>query len=298
MKNLLIIFLLSATLVNAQPYQSVFGQNETNHTSDWYGLGIGAVYYGIKGDTLIDAKDYKKVSISWNHGIGYSQSIGFLREDTITGKVWYRHLSNDTIDYLVMDMSLKAGDTFYIGKTIYTQDIAVVDTVYIQNTRKHIEFNVALKYNLSNNWYSLSFIEGVGTALGLCYKDTNILPQNSSTNEFNGKVFCFYKDGSRIYSMPVVQDYNDSCRPPLNIKNLKSVALNIYPNPTSNIFHINIPHAKSKVVVTDIVGREVYDFETIQQTKLSVDMTGKNRGIYLVKIINDNGNAIGKVVVQ
>ena len=52
------------------------------------------------------------------------------------------------------------------------------------------------------------------------------------------------------------------------------------------------------MLVTDIVGREVYDFETIQQTKLSVDMTGKNRGIYLVKIINDNGNAIGKVVVQ
>src|SRR5690606_40186505 len=64
----------------------------------------------------------------------------------------------------------------------------------------------------------------------------------SSTNEFNGKVFCFYKDGSRIYSMPVVQDYNDSCRPPLNIKNIKSVALNIYTNPTSNIFHRSEEH--------------------------------------------------------
>lgn len=122
MKNLLIIFLLSATLVDAQPYKSVFGQNETNHTSDWYGLGIGAVYYGIKGDTLIDAKDYKKVSISWNHGIGYSQSIGFLREDTTIGKVWYRHLSNDTVDYLVMDMSLKAGDTFPFGRCCHRTD--------------------------------------------------------------------------------------------------------------------------------------------------------------------------------
>lgn len=77
-----------------------------------------------------------------------------------------------------------------------------------------------------------------------------------------------------------------------------AATVKVYPNPTDNIFSIDIPAAKNSVVITDITGKEVLKLETTGQTKLAIDMTGKQRGIYLITITNETGTNYGRVVVK
>lgn len=74
--------------------------------------------------------------------------------------------------------------------------------------------------------------------------------------------------------------------------------INIYPNPTTDVFNINLPDYTTEVVVTDISGKVIAKVATEQLTKLSMDMSGRSKGIYLVRVINDKGTAYGRIVLQ
>lgn len=75
-------------------------------------------------------------------------------------------------------------------------------------------------------------------------------------------------------------------------------ALKIYPNPTTGIFNIDLPETTTDVAVSDIAGKVFFSTQTELQTKLTVDMTGKPKGIYLVRITNTAGTSYGRIVVQ
>lgn len=71
-----------------------------------------------------------------------------------------------------------------------------------------------------------------------------------------------------------------------------------YPNPTDNVFSIDIPGKKSNVRITDIAGKEILNITTEQPTQLTVDMTGKKKGIYLITVKDEKGINYGRVILQ
>lgn len=73
--------------------------------------------------------------------------------------------------------------------------------------------------------------------------------------------------------------------------------LNIYPNPTNNIFNIDLPGINTEVSIIDVSGKAIMNTST-KEARITIDMTDNPSGIYLVRISNDNGSAYGRVIVQ
>lgn len=308
-KTLALIFLIIIinNNLNAQPFQSVFGDSITFHTSTFSGLTIGSIFYYIQGDTVLNGVAYKRVNYSFNKPY-FGSILGAIREDTITGKVWYRSIASpsnqhytypgDTIEKLVMDMSLNKGDSFIVGDNFFTKDTIIVDTVYWANGRKHIEFNDSIRYNYQSGGYRFSFIEGLGTSFGLCYKDSNNL-HPMSASKFDGRLICFYKDSIHIYTMPVAQDYGGSCIPPAVINDdEQNNIVDLYPNPTTGIFTLSLPDRTTKVAIFNITGLTITEITEPKHQYLTIDLSGKPKGVYIVCITNTKGIVCKRLTLQ
>lgn len=74
--------------------------------------------------------------------------------------------------------------------------------------------------------------------------------------------------------------------------------VNIYPNPANGSFNIDLPEGTTEVIIMNISGKVILKVATAQKTKLSVDMTGRSKGIYLVRTVNEQGSTYGRVVLQ
>src|ERR1700733_12149384 len=109
MKTILIsiLSLMSSLIGYTQPYQSVFGKNATTWSIEWSNLNFGtSSYFYVAGDTIINSLSYKAISINT-----FGATKFFLREDTLTGRVWLVDLDCylDTVPKLVADLSLRLG---------------------------------------------------------------------------------------------------------------------------------------------------------------------------------------------
>ncbi len=80
----------------------------------------------------------------------------------------------------------------------------------------------------------------------------------------------------------------------------------VYPNPNDGIFTVvchseRSEESQTKIEIYNIMGQQVY-FATLKQVQGDnlIDLTGQPNGIYLYRVISENGNLIGegKVVIQ
>ncbi len=67
-----------------------------------------------------------------------------------------------------------------------------------------------------------------------------------------------------------------------------------YPNPVQNILNLQLPQDNNRLIVSDIVGKIVFDNSIPSNYKL--DMSGFKTGIYFIKAENSNGILNGKVL--
>jgi hypothetical protein len=143
----------------------------------WEGI-IMSQHYALKHPDSLYAKLYRR---------GESESIERVREDTISGKLWYVLTYPETEEKLMMDLTLDVGDTFdFTGRS------GTVDSVYfLDDGRKIIIFDLLV---LGEN---VRFIEGVGPNTGViphfayyvtCKYDNDELVYMNSNSLFEG---CF-----------------------------------------------------------------------------------------------------------
>lgn len=191
-----ILFVFNVELYSQ--YQSLFGVNNTSWkivTTNMWESGTDSLRIG--SDTLINGLQYKQIISDY---IVYNlQHIhGFLREDTNTGRAWYKgwySLSppqGDSTERLIIDMSLTVGDSFYVAPTTpFPLDSGwlIVDSVYYLYGRKYVQF----MDSTASYWGGkLKFIEGIGPNLGIQY-----LSENLNTNPY---LLCSYKDNVEVYN--------------------------------------------------------------------------------------------------
>ena len=80
--------------------------------------------------------------------------------------------------------------------------------------------------------------------------------------------------------------------------NLSEIA--IYPNPTNNVINIALKNndGDAKVILTAIDGKVVYNNNFVNDKILTIDLTNKSKGIYILKIKINNQSNIYKVIKQ
>ena len=75
-----------------------------------------------------------------------------------------------------------------------------------------------------------------------------------------------------------------------------SQSLLISPNPSNGYFTLAVPNERiQQLMVTDVLGREVYENRTIQSDKEELHLENLPEGFYFVKIITNKDSYVSKI---
>lgn len=287
MKNFLLwlyFFALTTQICQAQPYESIFGEESTswnvfgaNSLSSW----TDSIY--SQNDSVISGTTYKVIQSKGS----FPDTVYFAREDTITGKLYYAK-KGDTTEILVMDLSLNPGDSFFIethsGSSM--PETWRVDSVFTDTGRKHIE----LIHGSTPE--KITFIEGIGPSAGILYPESPsfIIPE----------LICTWKNGNQTFANP---DFDNRCNAGSwstaeDLQSHKENSITLYPNPTRNEIRIagNESEQFKEYRILSIDGRLVKsgrlnNEKVIQAGELSP-------GLYVVVLLHDEGSITRKIVIE
>ncbi len=263
-EDMSIIAHFAADSTEPTEYQSYFGQETTlwNAVGAFYDCPWENYLIRIAGDTVVDQRNYKKAEYSdvyWRGGYDENRVPEYdflLREDRSTGRLWGRYTDEEE-DFLIADMSLSIGDTFYMRETYsYSVITFIVQDTYTVDSRRTIVLN-------DNTYYgeSLIFVEGIGCS------DMGSLRTGFG---LSGPLVCCHKDGELVYHHPV-QGFpeNDCIVRAVGIDDVEADNTKVY----SHDGRIVVEGADGETVrIYDITGRAVHN-ETLLPT-----------GVYIVKV--------------
>ena len=158
------------------------------------------------------------------------------------------------------------------------------ESIFIVNTNHHSGIKIdSLTYKAGPPWP-----EG---AAGLGHSMELIDPLSDNSNSVNWKSSSNYVgiyNGHEIYASP---GYANST---LGIDDeVLAKTLNLYPNPVTDLLHINSEIPLSKVEIYSILGKKVKEFKS---GLYSVPMNNLSNGIYYVRILSDNGSTTRKLI--
>jgi len=293
MKKLFIIsFFLTVTagMTIGQPYKSIFGTTQTSWNvafhimPDW----VETDSLVVSSDTLINGQYYK--AVYGQHGFN-----GFIREDTMTGRAWYLDKSWDKKEFLIMDLSLNVGDTFFIHKIEFPEDsIAIVDSIKYDGGNKKIFLSENDNPVLLGE--SLTFIEGTGPNAGIIFQ----LYQSSVQFGDGSILLCAHKDSIQTYtnSSPYFIGQCFVLWGGVAENQLDKSKLTLFPNPTSDKVQIDYKGALPySIEIMDYTGKFISSKTDINSSPLDFDMTEYPHGIYLLKVKGNDGKyATGRVL--
>ncbi len=75
----------------------------------------------------------------------------------------------------------------------------------------------------------------------------------------------------------------------------------IYPNPTTGKLILTVPQAQEdniSIYITDILGRRIFEKRDIKETAFAIDISGQDKGIYFIEVINGNETYAAKIIYQ
>lgn len=275
---ILVIIALSSESARAQ-YQSLFGNSETSWNITRSNLGWTITDSVVTAlDTIINNKTYKKV-ISYDvPSLQFpSNNTGFLREDSVLGKAWFFSVS-DTVERLIMDLSLNLGDSFRVTHTWeFLDSYYPVDSIWVVSGKKHLRVN----YDIEGAGEKLIFIEGIGTNAGIGHLDY-------SYGVSGPYLLCASKDGVSSYQNNHSY-FNGICvfttvgiEETQNNSNIK-----LYPNPSFNNLVIeNLGQHKETITieVRFVTGKLAIKQKVTNFQKTTINTSKIPVGVYFVTV--------------
>lgn len=247
--------------------------------------------YALRGDTILNGTTYSKLYSNGpqelyfdNCGIEefYLQQATYqaaLREDS-TKKIWIRE-AGDTTEMLYWDFALDTGDTFcfdYISQS-WCLPVSKIDSILISGDyRKQIHFQ---SYD--------TWIEGIGGWKGL-----EELHKSAGASWFA----CFTDQREQI-----LHKFEDlfSCGNITDVEPLSASdeAFKIHPNPVTKTNYITINHISGDqyyINMYTMLGQNIRSVKTYKEKTL-IDTYGLNEGVYLIVIIDKQGERWAKRVI-
>ena len=82
----------------------------------------------------------------------------------------------------------------------------------------------------------------------------------------------------------------------LSVNSVTETKFNIYPNPTKGLVYINTLNPVS-IDVIDVLGKVVFSTKNINNAG-NIDLSSLQKGVYLVKISNESGSEIKKIILE
>jgi len=321
MKKLTILFLFCCMqIVNAQSYQSIFGDSTTqfklfipylscktvSDDSDELGEGYTMKILFRKGnDTVINNQTYRIANTSDN--FFPDNNYAFVREDTLSGKI-YSHVSRFDKEYLVCDMSLSVGDTFCLHDlyTLWnaepTHGYMIVNSIIYLDGKKVIYFG-DIYADKGFGWVSvyptivpdkIYFMEGIGPLFGV------IDYRNPNGVELLSLLLCVHKEDSLVYIRNSESSYGcDYYSISAIINEPLNITLYVYPNPVKEQLIIkNDEFIITRIQIFDMFGILILDIISQNESEIVLDMKSYLPGFYFFKAITNERSIVKKIIKQ
>lgn len=325
-KIFIILLLIGSTSAFAQTYFPFPDSIGVWRQASTYDQGLSMyelTNYNIflNGDTIIDSTLYSKLYIyscgTFMIPFSYpnpptgcpidtsnASYYGLLRE--INKKVYFRpdslYYNNDNSwssfcfasnwnrneDLLLYDFNVNEGDTivypFLDSLSIF---ITSIDSILIQtNYRKKFNYNISSWGNSSSCSHfgvGYNYVEGIGDI------STGLFSLYISYFENAESLNCFEDDE---VSFSNVSNCMTLGTDDVMIKDSNQ----IYPNPASEVLFIEIDNPTTNLIyILDITGKEIYTTKALQRTT-TIDVSYLKSGLYMVKIVSNQGNITSKLI--
>lgn len=343
-KNIFLLFIflnLSFSGVSQSTYIKMLKED----TTTWQHFGV---YLGVRSafsatiapnitnnsvsaiDTItINNLLYKRLfHLSTPATLDYSNKsfMGFIREDTVAKKVYFKLPSSSEI--LLYDFSLNVNDSSYLSFPYapslngYYRVDSIVTKVEMSVPKKHFYIRKHL-----NNWNPqfdyFDIIEGIGSSYHILYLYTyvpsfGVFSSSSSTckHPWNIGLACKHDDHQKKYQScthatfiwPWIygNTFGDPCNYWAVIGGFKTNdwdrIVQIGPNPSDEGFNLSISQSfeNINISITDLTGKILMELpkNNILQDGNSVHVSTKNlaQGVYIIQV-NLNGTLIKRPIV-
>ena len=269
-----VLLALAATNLKAQDYEPIIQEGNEWHTLDVMvnpGFPPNDHYttlvHWISDDTLVEGVRYTKV-LETRNGEGTPRLAALLREEN--GNVWKRESSTDLLLY---DFTAQVGDTVRFGDFA---ESFVVDSISFEQIggvdRKKIWFG--LEYDITGEPYAIeTWTEGIGSDMGLLFSGWYYV-----TGGYY-RALCFHQNGELLWQ----NEYYGTCMIDA-VEEMDISPISLYPNPTSDVVHIEGVEAP-EVLVYNSIGQLV---KTLQNSN-EISAADLPEGLYLLWITDIEG---------
>ena len=214
--------------------------------------------------------------------------------------------SVSAIKVMLANGSVVGGEMY--GSIIDTTDFLADNPTPIVNTLPGViaQFNLDAGYILLNFPAPYSLAPGAYYAAAELYSNANFAdirvlddrtvaePSTASMIYLPGTgLNTSYTNGTAFGVRLLMEGFVDD----LGINDVSLDGISVYPNPSEGIVNISNDNNNDNIItVYDMLGKVVYS--TTSNTKVSVDLSANGTGVYLVKVSNENGSVVERVVIK
>jgi hypothetical protein len=237
--------------------------------------------YSVNGDTTVNSKNYFKV---YRSAPSYDSLCCLLREDS-ANEIMYESRDGGHTEDTLYDFNLNVNDTLPQWKNYWKEYVKKVDSILIGKSYRKMLVVTDIDSSQRD-----SLIEGIGSSHGLLEE-----PFIWGTSEFRSVLICFEENDTTVYPY-----LNYNCSTALAASDFEepSKAISVFPNPNAGVFTIEAkgekPEGKSSIEIYNVLGEKVYLQFNIQNPTFKIDLLNQPNGVYLYRIISQNGDLIGE----
>lgn len=250
--------------------------------------------YFVDGDSAVNAKEYKKYYFSNDSILTTGSFYAFLREDTLTGKVFVIS-SGNTIEHLLYDFSLAINDTatvFPLSFPPWSGPVLIkvekIDSIQVSG--KYCK-RLKIKGVNQNTGMDEYWIEGIGSTFGIFNSGiTGIIVPDI----YYPTLLCFEKDGVTLYHNPYFTDCYE--KSPVGIEEADFAShIAVYPNPATSFIEIKSDQEVLFYQLFSANGKMLMDGNTGKKL-FTIDLTGLQKGIYILNVRTDKRIVVKKII--
>jgi len=275
-----IILISGFSLVKSQDFDPVLYSDTTqwNFFTDFKVADmLSTTVFKAYEDTLIGTVNYRRI---YEDYLGEKGLYGFLKEDTVMGRLWLR-LPSDTTNYLIMDLSLDLDDSFILKSVLgeaYNSEYVVKEVSDTAGRRLLLEKEA--------NGHQIRFMEGIGP---------DFIFHMIEEEWMYYELLCAYRDNVTIFFNPdlpcVVDDQYVGTSP------VKELKINVYPVPATGILTVEFSGSAGSVKEIEffsLTGMKLFTMESAG-SRVNMDLSAYPPGLYFIRI---NKQYVSKVVVD
>ena len=214
------------------------------------------------------------------------ESYLILSEDTLNGRLY-------NWGYLICDMSLSEGDTFFYPAFFCDMAMLADSVRYIMgrktiflsllNCQDDYFFGTVYADRHADYPFSIQFIEGIGPTCGLTPGQT--IYQSSDPNKYAEPnlmpLLCLYKDDSLTYMADGRLGCYQAC---VGVPQYAQIIMNLYPNPATQYVVLDMSTGEEMngwVAIMDMLGKQCHQQKAIG-TSIRISVSDLPTGMYFL----------------